>query len=136
MNCAICYDAITASTGKIELSCSHSFHINCLSTWFSTQNTHLFTQTCPCCRHEMNKNEAMPTGLDETIIDRFQEYEKEVNIWYDDVKERMLRMSMSYRAEIAYLNKELAQSRLSASVREKRDEIKKTWAQWTMEGKK
>lgn len=84
----------------------------------------------------MNKNEAMPTGLDETIIDRFQEYEKEVNIWYDDVKERMLRMSMSYRAEIAYLNKELAQSRLSASVREKRDEIKKTWAQWTMEGKK
>ena len=53
MECSICYEEITKDTGKAELSCSHSFHLKCLSQWF-TKN-----ESCPCCRHEANDTEKM-----------------------------------------------------------------------------
>ena len=59
MDCAICYDTITQSTGKMELSCSHSFHFSCLTTWFATQNANKHPQSCPCCRHKSNEHEKM-----------------------------------------------------------------------------
>ena len=61
MDCAICYEAITASTGKVDLSCSHSFHFSCLTSWFATQNGNEHTQSCPYCRHESNEHEKMLT---------------------------------------------------------------------------
>ena len=63
MDCAICYEAITAATGKIELSCSHSFHINCLASWFATQQA----QKCPYCRHESTELEMIPRHAPEYI---------------------------------------------------------------------
>ena len=59
MECSICYDEITAATGKVELSCSHSFHFSCLTSWFSTQSGNELQQSCPCCRHESNEHEKM-----------------------------------------------------------------------------
>ena len=46
--CSICRDPIDVSeTGRVELSCSHEFHLGCITRWFSTGgNTH----TCPICR--------------------------------------------------------------------------------------
>jgi hypothetical protein len=46
--CSICRDPMTVSeTGKVELSCSHEFHLACITRWFSSGgNTH----TCPICR--------------------------------------------------------------------------------------
>jgi len=62
MDCAICYDAITAATGKVELSCSHPFHFSCLTSWFNAQSAKSLEQSCPCCRHESNEHEKMPAA--------------------------------------------------------------------------
>ena len=52
--CAICYDVIDLkTTGEVKLSCAHSFHFSCISTWFSTQEK----GSCPCCRKEMGDKE-------------------------------------------------------------------------------
>lgn len=69
MDCAICYDAITAATGKVELSCSHSFHFSCLTSWFNTQSGNDLGQSCPCCRHESNEHEKMPTSATNVVTD-------------------------------------------------------------------
>lgn len=59
MECSICYEEITKDTGKAELSCSHSFHLKCLSQWF-TKN-----ESCPCCRHAANDTEKMHANDEE-----------------------------------------------------------------------
>ena len=58
-DCPICYESITQSTGCCVLSCSHSFHIKCLTKWTSDAST------CPMCRHtltdiELNRPEPPP----------------------------------------------------------------------------
>ena len=65
MDCSICYDAITASTGKVELSCSHSYHFSCLTSWFKTQAGNSIEQSCPCCRHVSNEHETMKVTVDD-----------------------------------------------------------------------
>lgn len=45
--CPICYESITQTTGCCVLSCSHSFHIRCLTKWTSDAST------CPMCRHAL-----------------------------------------------------------------------------------
>ena len=51
-DCSICCDSLNTSTGFCTLSCSHSFHIHCLTRW-STQ-----TASCPLCRHTLSSTEA------------------------------------------------------------------------------
>ncbi len=47
-DCSICRDPLNVSeTGKVELSCSHTFHLVCITRWFSTGEN---TRTCPMCR--------------------------------------------------------------------------------------
>ena len=47
-SCSICRDPMNVSeTGKVELSCSHTFHLGCITRWFSTGGN---TRTCPICR--------------------------------------------------------------------------------------
>ena len=55
-DCPICYDKISAATGVTTLSCSHSFHLSCISGWFLQQEA----GTCPCCRKEMAAIEDLP----------------------------------------------------------------------------
>ena len=50
-NCSICHDSINASTGHCTLSCSHSYHIQCLTKWSSNN------PTCPLCRHSLSETE-------------------------------------------------------------------------------
>jgi len=50
-NCSICHDSINASTGHCTLSCSHSYHIQCLTKWSSTN------PSCPLCRHSLSETE-------------------------------------------------------------------------------
>ena len=46
--CSICLDPMNVSeTGKVELSCSHTFHLGCITRWFSTGGN---TCRCPICR--------------------------------------------------------------------------------------
>ena len=66
MSCAICFDDITQMTGRVELSCSHSFHYMCLTNWFGNQMSKDIEESCPCCRHVANTHERLPDmeGLD------------------------------------------------------------------------
>lgn len=61
-DCPICYESITQTTGCCVLSCSHSFHIKCLTKWTSDAST------CPMCRHtltdiELNRPD-LPTKVE------------------------------------------------------------------------
>jgi hypothetical protein len=60
MSCAICFEDITAATGRVELSCSHSFHYGCLTNWFGNQMAKDIEESCPCCRHVANQHERLP----------------------------------------------------------------------------
>lgn len=51
--CAICQDTITKATGIVTLSCSHSYHLSCIVTWFMTQDK----GSCPYCRKEVGSLE-------------------------------------------------------------------------------
>ena len=52
--CSICYEDIDVkTTGEVKLSCSHSYHFSCISSWFATQEK----GSCPCCRKEMGEKE-------------------------------------------------------------------------------
>ena len=51
-DCPICYESVNASTGHCTLSCSHSFHIACLTRWSATN------ASCPMCRNAMGTTEA------------------------------------------------------------------------------
>lgn len=54
--CPICYEDINASTGSVNLSCAHTFHLTCITTWFTRQDQ----ESCPCCRKEMGEKETVP----------------------------------------------------------------------------
>ena len=47
-DCPICYETINQTTGCCVLSCSHSFHIKCLTKWTNDAST------CPMCRHALS----------------------------------------------------------------------------------
>ena len=61
MECSICFEAISTTTGVATLSCSHSFHICCIASWF----INLDKGTCPCCRKEMSALEDLPHSFEE-----------------------------------------------------------------------
>lgn len=51
--CPICYEAINKDTGVSTLACSHSYHLKCIATWLSNNDS------CPCCRKEVNEHEKL-----------------------------------------------------------------------------
>ena len=63
MDCSICYEPITDATGKIQLSCNHSFHITCGVTWLSSLAQKFNPETCPMCRHRTTELEEIPKHL-------------------------------------------------------------------------
>jgi len=78
MECSICYENITKETGKAELSCSHSFHLTCLSKWF------IKNESCPCCRHEANATEKMAPMVKEDESDEDESDEDDSDDSEDD----------------------------------------------------
>ena len=67
MNCSICQDDITKETGSTTLSCEHTFHFRCISTWFVKQFMKDLPETCPCCRSEGNEMDRVE--FDDTEIE-------------------------------------------------------------------
>ena len=45
-DCSICLESINAKTGRVEMSCGHAHHFQCLTTWFKSGPVH----QCPLCR--------------------------------------------------------------------------------------
>jgi len=63
-DCPICYETIDKTTGCCVLSCSHSFHIKCLTKWTTDAST------CPMCRHALSDielNRPDPTPKQEIV---------------------------------------------------------------------
>ena len=50
-DCPICFDTINEQTGKVVMSCKHSFHLSCIATWLQTK------ESCPCCRSKTGEKE-------------------------------------------------------------------------------
>lgn len=59
--CPICYEDVTSSTGSVNLSCSHTFHLSCITKWFSKQDH----GSCPCCRKEVGEKEDLASLTDD-----------------------------------------------------------------------
>lgn len=74
MECSICYDAINSQTGNATLSCSHSYHISCLTHWFAKNPE---SQTCPFCRHQVNDTEKAYCYSDEEEEDDDDDYDED-----------------------------------------------------------
>ena len=68
-DCPICCEAL--STARIVTECGHTFHIGCLTRWYSTN----FAQTCPMCRKEPNEQDRVhtrpPPMLTNQMINQF-----------------------------------------------------------------
>ena len=60
MECAICYDPMTAKTGQATLSCAHAFHLACIVNSMIVGSNF----TCPCCRHELGEKEIPELAVD------------------------------------------------------------------------
>jgi hypothetical protein len=95
MECSICYNEITAATGKVELSCSHPFHFSCLTKWFDRQSTEGCGQNCPMCRHEANEFEKMPEPQEE-------EEEDDEDDSYEDEEPTLEELAAQERARILF----------------------------------
>ena len=55
--CSICLDEIAvATTGCVQLSCSHTYHLGCISRWYQTN------PSCPECRCAPAEKEAPPAS--------------------------------------------------------------------------
>lgn len=52
--CPICFDDICVSTtGCVEMSCSHKFHLKCIGKWLNKNST------CPMCRNKPSELETL-----------------------------------------------------------------------------
>ena len=93
MQCPVCFEDITSESGKAELSCSHTFHIKCLSKWFSKKTT------CPCCRHEANDTEKMHESEPESESESESESDYDDRSFYQRASlEQLLKLAAEERA--------------------------------------
>jgi hypothetical protein len=51
--CSICKEHVVASTGCVELICTHAFHYACVTRWFLAQRSCGAQPSCPVCRREI-----------------------------------------------------------------------------------
>jgi len=70
--CSICLECISvATTGRVEMSCSHTFHLKCIGTWLNKNSS------CPMCRttpSEMETLEEAPPEYEINSRINFNEY--------------------------------------------------------------
>lgn len=55
-DCSICYEEVTAATGRSVMSCGHEFHMRCIVQWLQKPDG---TGNCPCCRAEPVEKERL-----------------------------------------------------------------------------
>jgi len=114
--CPICYEDINARTGSVNLSCAHTFHLTCITTWFSRQDQ----ESCPCCRKEMGEKETVPVVESESddeaetrsyVSDESEDEEQEpdgvcrnsVNLTRQDLSDLLKKISPSNDPNFVYL---------------------------------
>jgi hypothetical protein len=60
MLCSICFDDITEETGHAQLSCTHRFHLRCITHWYATQLSKEIDESCPYCRRAAGSYDRLP----------------------------------------------------------------------------
>ena len=56
--CSICLECINVSTtGRVEMSCSHTFHLKCIGQWLNKNSS------CPLCRTKPSELETLLTPV-------------------------------------------------------------------------
>lgn len=70
--CVICLESIVpCSTGRVELSCSHTFHLKCISKWIGKSHV------CPLCRNKLGEYERAEDDIPrEAVLQTFQLFER------------------------------------------------------------
>lgn len=63
MECSICLNDITKTTGLVTLGCCHSFHLACIGRWV------LKNESCPLCRQELGEQERIAEDASEASED-------------------------------------------------------------------
>jgi len=72
--CPICYGPVEASTtGKVELSCGHTFHMACVSKWFYSNAE----SSCPMCRKNITDLE----NVHKPVVQEDEDDEDEPASW-------------------------------------------------------
>jgi Ring finger domain len=77
--CSICLSEITETTGKVSMSCQHSFHFRCISNWFIEQVDNEQSESCPYCRREVSEDEGLPK-IDELSVEDEESEDEESEI--------------------------------------------------------
>lgn len=54
--CCICLTDINKTTGQVDMSCSHKYHLKCISKWLSNHST------CPMCRATTSEMETLESN--------------------------------------------------------------------------
>lgn len=76
MECSICFEDVSAATGKTEMACGHTYHFPCLVRWFMEQLEKGQDETCPCCRRVASATERFPDKED-SDEEEDEDYEEE-----------------------------------------------------------
>ena len=79
--CPVCYEEINASTGVVTLSCTHSYHFSCISSWFLKNDK----SNCPCCRKEMLPIEDFVPNKEDSSEDEDDEDDDDDDDQGDDI---------------------------------------------------
>jgi hypothetical protein len=87
MDCPICFEAITAATGLVTTSCGHTYHLSCISSWYSKNDP-----SCPCCRTAPSATEVVVRGASRSNPD---EDEDEVELTHEQLA-TLLRIQGGY----------------------------------------
>ena len=66
--CSICMESILLYKQTHKLSCGHTFHSNCIMSWFRSKNN-----TCPYCRCTGMKEEDVFTSINGSNPEVIQE---------------------------------------------------------------
>jgi len=74
--CPICQEELNLKeSGRVTLSCSHSFHFACIGTWIATQASSDMHASCPYCRKQMHEKEVFVPLPPEEEIETLREPE-------------------------------------------------------------
>lgn len=80
MDCPICYESISETTGKVTTSCGHTFHFKCLNGWYTRlQMEDEGELSCPYCRTKAGEYEKTDSIQEEE--DDEEEEEESVSNW-------------------------------------------------------
>ena len=86
--CCICLDEIAvATTGCVQLSCSHKYHLSCISTWYQKN------ASCPECRSKPSEKETPPPPRRNSFSSILGNFTDTTVAWERDAYSRMTNRS-------------------------------------------